>query len=187
MFLEIAVNDLTVVRPELLNYAMNSNLDLQLDLGFDLGFDVDISSSEPSSLLSPRTQPSSQSSLLEDEMMLDLQPGLDILSPYKRAGGINIRTPSLQGLNQPLDTNILSLAMEEPENAVHDSFFDVLADGSILFTEAMGELPVIAANEDDIALEYGQSSRLEDGDVVLENQVRFIKSRLLRLTIEVRN
>lgn len=73
---------LTFDRPEQLNLQADPTFNIDLDLGVDLSsFDLG-SSTEPSSLLSPRTLPSSQTDFLDHEDFLGLAPPLDQSSSH---------------------------------------------------------------------------------------------------------
>ena len=75
------VDTTDIHRPEQLNLQADPGFNIDLDLGFDLSsFGTTFSSSEPSSLLSPRTLASTQTSFIEDEQMLELRPPLEASS-----------------------------------------------------------------------------------------------------------
>lgn len=78
---------MTRFRPEQLNLQADPTFNIDLDLGFDLSsFDLG-SSPEPSSLLSPRTLPSSQTGSLDDEAFLTLAAPLDQSSSHGVGAG----------------------------------------------------------------------------------------------------
>lgn len=81
---------LTPSRPEQLNLQADPAFNIDLDLGFDLSsFDVSFST-EPSSLLSPRTLPSSQSSFPEDENFLGPTQPFDVSSSHGIGGEFDL-------------------------------------------------------------------------------------------------
>ena len=125
--------------PEQLNLQTDLAFNMDLDLGFDLSsFDTTFSSSEPSSLLSPRTLASTQTSFLEDEQMLEPRPPLELSSSHDAGEEFGFDDlPPARGAagQQPMSKVASELAIGEQPSIIEEAAFEVDEEGNITFRD----------------------------------------------------
>lgn len=142
-------------RPEQLNLPTDLAFNMDLDLGFDLSsFDTTFSSSEPSSLLSPRTLASTQTSFLEDEQMLEPRPPLELSSSHDAGEGFGFDAGEEFGFDalqpasgaagqQPMSKVAGELAIGEQPSVIEEAAFEVDEEGNVTFRDEEDRPPAI--------------------------------------------
>jgi len=153
------VNTTDMHRPEQLNLQADPGFNIDLDLGFDLSsFDTSFSASEPSSLLSPRTLASTQTSFIEDEQMLELRPPLEASSSHDAGEGFDfddIELASGAVGEQLLSKPASELAFAQQPSVVEEAAFDFDEEGNVIFRDEQAQ---------PLAVEHSASHGLGVGD-----------------------
>lgn len=166
---------LTLARPEQLNLQADPAFNIDLDLGFDLSsFDVSFST-EPSSVLSPRTLASSQSSFLDDENFLAPVSPLDVSSSHGAGGGFDFMfddaEPEVEQDRDRLTDNPSVRAQNEEHNDIvmpdlneEENLFQIAEDGTLILRDASdrgANLSDPLAINDEFAAEEMQDDNFE--------------------------
>lgn len=151
---------MTPSRPEQLNLQADPAFNIDLDLGFDLSsFDASLST-EPSSLLSPRTIPSSQSSFLDDEHFLEPAPAFELSSSHGIGGEFNLAFGDIEleaGEDRHGHTDQPNVDAENgdyvetarPDLNMEDNLLEMAEDGTIIMRDisehgAISSDPIVA-------------------------------------------
>lgn len=136
-------------RPEQLNLQPSPSFNIDLDLGFDFsGFETN-STTEHSSLLSPRTLASSQTSIQADEHFLEPASPLRDPSSGDIGDGFDfvfddIEQATTQNFHQQRDRNIAEPGVDEQfpnfagRDRDQDDLMEMTEDGTVIFREASG-------------------------------------------------
>ena len=175
-------------RPEQLNLQADPGFNIDLDIGFDLSaFDVSFPSSEPSSLMSPRTLASSQTSFLEDEQMLDVGPLLAVSSSHGAGKGfeLDVTAPANDAANRHGTSKPASeMELEQEPALAQEPLFEVDEDGEISFHDR-SDRPIqeeldtgndaALRGEDDFQLDVGGDDR--HTQALVSDQAQFTMHR----------
>lgn len=166
---------MTLIRPEQLNLQADPAFNIDLDLGFDLSsFDISFST-DPSSVLSPRTLASSESSFLDDENFLGPAPPLDVSSSHGAGGGFEFTFddagPEAENDRDRLTDQPSVRAEDEGHNETampdlnqEENLLDIAEDGTIILRDASDRGTILSdppALNDDLATEDMQGVNFE--------------------------
>lgn len=126
---------LTMIRPEQLNLPADPGFNLDLDLGFDLSsFDISFSTTESSSLMSPRTLPSSQTSYVEDENVLRISLSPSSLTRQDMDYGFGLNEGGIDSAERYQQSSRSANDIQFDDDAViaEDEVFHIEEDGNLV-------------------------------------------------------
>ncbi|KAK5099290.1 R8 protein [Lithohypha guttulata] len=172
--------DVVTTRPHQLNLQEDPGFNIELDLGFDLSsFDTSFSvSSDPSSLMSPRTLASSQSSFLEgDELFLQEPLPLESSSSGDGAAGLNFVAEGLvdEEIQQSCSGSVNEVMLYPGPAIIEEQSLHIQEDGSLIIRDPsvhadLGqsdviEQDVVQEQVEDFELDLHQGTTEQDGQL----------------------
>lgn len=187
----MAHSKLTLPRPEQLNLQADPAFNVDLDLGFDLSsFDLSFTT-ETSSLLSPRTLPSSQTGSIDEENLLAPAPSFEVSSSHDSGGEFDFVFDDIEpGLQDDPQTNVSQPETEadsadqfqvrEEDRQEDDNLFQISEDGTLIVRDAHERdvaMPdaILTASSDFIA-QRGEDQRSEMAAHIEHNHVVSIQT-----------